>query len=254
MIDQIVPGKTGPRSKLLDMGILASDTSPEAERVQMQIFRSMPPARKAALLSGAVRAGFTLGRKDMTDPFDITWTVVEALDKLGIEYFVGGSVASTLHGEPRFTQDTDLIVRIEREQIEPLKLAVEEQFYISPPALLEAIQRKSSSYLVHFESGYKVDLMISRERAFELSRFQRKVKLTAAGHEFWVSSAEDIVLAKLEWYRLGREISDHQWRDVLTVMLTNNLDQLYLNHWAQELKVQDLLEKARHVLGCEGAG
>ncbi len=233
---------------------MAADTSFEAERVQIQILRAMPPARKAALLSGAIRAGFTLGGKDMTDPFDITWEVVVALESLDIEYFVGGSVASTLHGEPRFTQDTDLIVRIEREHIEPLKRALEEQFYISPAALLEAIQRKSSSNLVHFESGYKVDLMVSRERAFEHSRFQRRLKLTAAGHEFWVCSAEDIVLAKLEWYRLGREISDHQWRDVLTVMLTKQLDQGYLDRWADELKVLDLLEKARHVLGCEGPG
>lgn len=125
---------------------------------------------------------------------------------------------------------------------------------MSEPALLEAIQHRSSANLVHFDTAYKVDLMISRERPFEKSRFQRRVQLPAGSHYFWVASAEDTVLVKLECYRLGQEVSDRQWRDILTVLLTAPTDPKYLEHWASELGVLDLLEKARHVLANPGPG
>lgn len=231
------------------MGILASDTSAEAERVQLDILRSMPPARKAAVLSATIRAG--LGLKalqkgpDMLDPFDVIAEVVSVLDKLGIDYFVGGSIASALHGEPRYTQDADLVVRLRAGHIGALVSTLQEHFYVSETALLEAVQRRTSSNLVHFQSAFKVDLMISKERAFEKSRFERRVRLPAGAHQFWVASAEDMVLVKLEWFRVGGEVSEKQWRDVLALLLTSAPDQAYLDEWAQQLMVGDLLEKAR---------
>lgn len=231
------------------MGILAADTSEEAERVQLDILRLMPPARKAAVLSATIRAGLGLKARtrgaEMTDPFDVTAEVIAVLDRLGVEYFLGGSIASALHGEPRYTQDADLVVRLCEGHVEPLVASLHEHFYLSDTALLEAIRRRTSANLVHFESAFKVDLMISRERPFEKSRFQRRVRLPAGAHEFWVASAEDMVLVKLEWFRLGGEISEKQWRDVLALLLTSAQNPTYLDEWAEQLGVGDLLQKAR---------
>ncbi|MBX3167180.1 MAG: hypothetical protein KF760_07200 [Candidatus Eremiobacteraeota bacterium] len=230
------------------MGILASDTSAAAERVQLEILRAMPPVRKAAILSATIRAG--LGLKDLRkgaeviDPFDVTAEVVSVLDGLGVDYFVGGSIASALHGEPRYTQDADLVVRLEVPHLEPLVAALQEHFYVSDTALKEAIRRRTSANLVHFESAFKVDLMISKERPFEKSRFRRRLLMPAGAHQFWVASAEDMVLVKLEWFRLGGEVSEKQWRDVLALLLTSAQDRAYLSEWSEQLGVSDLLQRA----------
>lgn len=230
------------------MGILSADTSDEAERVQLDLLRAMPAQRKAAVLSSTIRAG--LGIKDrkkgseVTDPFDVTAEVVSVLNELGVDYFVSGSIASALHGEPRYTQDADLVVRLAASQVAPLVAAVQEKFYVSDTALLEAVRRRSSANLVHFQSAFKVDLMVSKERPFEKSRFLRRLRLPAGAHQFWVASAEDMVLVKLEWFRLGGEISDKQWRDVLALLLTSARDRAYLQEWSQQLAVEDLLLKA----------
>ncbi len=230
------------------MGILSADTSDEAERVQLDLLRTMPALRKAAVLSSTIRAGLGLqGRQqasEVTDPFDVTAEVISVLDELSVDYFVGGSIASALHGEPRYTQDADLVVRLSAPQVAPLVAAVKENFYVSDTALLEAVRRRSSANLVHFQSAFKVDLMVSKERPFERSRFLRRVRLPAGAHQFWVASAEDMVLVKLEWFRLGGEISDKQWRDVLALLLTSAQDRAYLQEWSQQLAVEDLLEKA----------
>ena len=95
----------------------------------------MSAAKKASILTGAVAAGFALQGDSMTDPFIITGEVVDVLESLGVEYFMGGSMASTLHDEPRFTQDVDLVVRLKESHLAPLALALEDRFYISPTAM-----------------------------------------------------------------------------------------------------------------------
>lgn len=230
------------------VGILARDTGFEAERIQVAIWQAMSRPKKAAVLSGLLRAG--LGTKmgktsnDVTDPYDILAEVIAVLDRLQIDYFIGGSIASALHGEPRYTQDADVVVRLPASAVSPLLTALQSQFYTSEDALRDAIRRKSSSNLIHYDTGFKVDLMISRERPFERSRFERRTRLPAGLHQFWVATAEDMVLVKLEWFRLGGEVSDKQWRDVLALLLTSATDLSYLNQWAGELQLADLLEKA----------
>jgi len=216
----------------------------------------MSPARKAAVLGASIRAGLGLKclqkGQDMLDPFDVTAQVIAVLDQLGIDYFVGGSIASALHGEPRYTQVADLVVRLRESHVERLVASLHEHFYVSDTALREAIRRRTSANLVHFESAFKVDLMISKERSFEKSCFQRRMLLPAGAHQFWVASPEDMVLVKLEWFRLGGEISEKQWRDVLALLLTSADDRGYLSEWSGQLGVDDLLRKAwAEIIGQE---
>lgn len=230
------------------VGILSRDTGFEAEKIQVAIWQSMSRPKKAAVLSGLLRAGLgaKMGKtsKEMTDPYDIVAEVIAVLEGLQIDYFIGGSIASALHGEPRYTQDADVVVRLPASAVSSLVTALQSQFYTNEEALRDAIRRKSAANLIHYDTGFKVGLMISRERPFEQSRFERRTRLPAGLHQFWVATAEDMVLVKLEWFRLGGEISDKQWRDVLALLLTSATDLSYLNHWAGELHLADLLEKA----------
>ncbi len=229
------------------MKTLSRDTTLESLRVQIAIWKRLDPTGKLNILSGAIRAGFRLRRPETAgmEPMSIAHSVISFFEDSGIEYFVGGSVASTIHGEPRFTQDVDLVVRLKAHHIPDLRRALGENFYSSEVALQEAISRCSCANLIHTQTGFKIDLMISRERPFEQSRFQRKQRIHDEAAAFWVATAEDTVLVKLEWYRDGGEISERQWRDVQTVLMTQaDLDQEYLVRWAAQLGIADLLEKA----------
>ncbi|MCX6082341.1 MAG: hypothetical protein NTW32_22665 [Chloroflexi bacterium] len=182
------------------------------------------------------------------EPIEVTLKVTGVLEKLGVPYLIGGSLASTLYGMVRTTQDSDIITEMRPEHIQPFIAALENEFYIDDEMIAESIQRNSSFNIIHRESMFKVDVFIPRPRPFQqsqLARVQRQTFQleTVLGANF--ASAEDTILSKLEWYRLGGEVSERQWRDILGVLKTRagELDLEYLHQWANELKVSDLLER-----------
>jgi hypothetical protein len=226
--------------------LLSRDTHPEAQAVQVSIWRRMNPQRKLEVTGAAIRAGFCMNQPEAQamDPFQIAGEVIEFFEKESIEYLVGGSIASTIHGEPRFTQDVDLVVQLRNEHIPMLQESLGSRFYMSEVALEEAIQRRTCANLIHNATGFKVDLMIFKGRPFDVERFRRKLRIEKENGPFWVSSAEDIILVKLEWYRQGGEVSDRQLRDIHTVLLTQQeLDHDYMHRWARKLGVADLLKQ-----------
>jgi hypothetical protein len=175
--------------------------------------------------------------------------VVDALEKLDISYFIGGSLASALYGVARSTIDADLIADIRPEHASPLTQLLESDFYIDEEMILGAIQHQSSFNMIHLETAFKVDIFILKKRPFNQSQMKRKTlqKVTKdLDRQAFMATAEDIILAKLEWYRIGDEVSDRQWQDILGVLRAQSgrLDLEYLRHWAGELGVANLLDRA----------
>ena len=181
----------------------------------------------------------------------ITLLVTQTLEQLGIPYAVGGSLASSLHGIMRSTLDVDIVADMRVEHIQPLVAALSNEFYADDEMMRVAIEHQSSFNLIHYETAFKVDIFIRKSRAFDQAQLDhRRVSILTANPEesIYVTSPEDTILAKLEWYRMGGEVSDRQWRDILGVLKTQagqlNLD--YLRKWAIELHVSDLLERVLH--------
>lgn len=175
--------------------------------------------------------------------------VADTLDALGVPYAIGGSLASVLHGFPRTTIDADLVADLQPEHISPFVRALRDEFHVNPLVIVDAMQRRSSFNLVHKTALFKVDVFLPKHRPFDqmqLERRGREVILDEPERTAWVTSAEDIILVKLEWFRMGGEVSERQWRDVLGVIKTQGslLDEAYLRQWAAELAVSDLLERA----------
>jgi hypothetical protein len=173
-------------------------------------------------------------------------TLLEALD---IPYLIGGSVASLTYGISRSTLDADLLVDLRLEDAEALVQVLQGSFYVDVEAIRSAIQHKSSFGLLHLDSMFKVDIFIPKHRPFDREQLNRRTLKAVPGdpkQTVWVCTAEDIILAKLEWFRLGGEVSERQWRDVLGVMKVqrDKLDMAYLRQWAAVLRVADLLDKA----------
>jgi hypothetical protein len=176
--------------------------------------------------------------------------VVAQFKRLGVRYYVGGSLASSIYGLARTTLDVDVVADLRREHAAPLVAALQPAYYVSEPMILEAIARKSCFNLIYLANSFKVDVFVSKGRDYDLTVFQRIRRDTLDSGEgsepFFFPSPEDSVLAKLEWYRLGNESSERQWRDIVEVMMAqhNILDRAYLAHWAEQLRVADLLKKA----------
>lgn len=185
------------------------------------------------------------------EPIEVTVSVTRVLEKLGIPYLIGGSLASTLHGMIRTTQDSDIITEMRPEHIQPFILALQDDFFIDEEMMIDAIQRNSSFNILHRESMFKVDVFIPRPRPFQqsqLERAQRQVFELETEVSANFASAEDVILSKLEWYRMGSEVSERQWRDIHGILKTRagELDLEYLKKWAKNLNVSDLLERAFH--------
>jgi hypothetical protein len=184
----------------------------------------------------------------------ITLLVTKTLEQIGIPYAVGGSLASSLHGVMRSTLDVDIVADMKLEHIQPLVAALSKEFYADDEMMKDAIEHHSSFNLIHYETAFKADIFIRKLRPFDHMQLERRRTSVIAidpEESVYVISPEDIILAKLEWYRMGGEVSDRQWRDILGVMKTrqDELDLTYLRKWAGELKVVDLLDRALEETG-----
>lgn len=192
------------------------------------------------------------------EPIQVTLKVVRAFEHLGIPYLIGGSLASAVYGQIRATMDADLVADIKPSHVSPLVALLEQEFYIDRKAILDSLQHRSSFNLIHLETMFKIDVFILKQRAFDINQIQRRISQpvgNSPGDTAYFSTAEDIILAKMEWFRAGGELSDRQWRDILGVLdlQEERLDFQYLQKWADALGVQDLLKRARQAVQSKDA-
>ena len=183
------------------------------------------------------------------EPIEVTLKVTGVLEKLGVPYVIGGSLASTLYGMIRTTQDSDVITEMQPEHVQEFVASLQGEFFIDEEMITDSILNNSSFNIIHRDSMFKVDIFIPSQRPFQRSQFTRAQRQT---FEFETTlsanfaSPEDTILSKLEWYRMGDEVSERQWRDILGVLKTRagELDLNYMQTWAKEIKVSDLLQRA----------
>jgi hypothetical protein len=176
--------------------------------------------------------------------------LLEVFDRLEIQYMIGGSSASSVHGLVRTTGDVDIVAHL-AENVQPLVAAIQPEFYIDEQQVRAALEHGRSFNVIHYRSSYKFDIFpLTGDRyqqmQFARRRYERSSAITGEPLELAVSSPEDVILSKLRWYRQGGEVSEQQWNDVLGVIAAQRtgLDLPYLGEWAQYLGVADLLEQA----------
>ncbi len=183
------------------------------------------------------------------EPIAVTFQVVDVLESLHVTYLIGGSLASALYGVTRATMDADLVADLRPEHVEPLARALSDAFYLDVETMRHAVRQRSSFNVIHLATMFKVDIFVSKGRPFDRAQLERRtsqVLATDPDRLAYIASAEDTILAKLEWFRKGGEVSDRQWQDVLNVLKVQRgcLDESYLADWASQLGVADLLERA----------
>jgi len=186
----------------------------------------------------------------VTLPTEFLLYVAELLERLGIPYHVGGSVASSAHGMYRASADVDFVIDPTADQLEELAGILETEFYVSRAAIAEALVRRSTFNAIHDPTSFKIDFFIKGPAPFDAEELRRSIRQVVGAERVrsvLLKSPEDTILRKLEWYRRGGQVSERQWQDVLSILaaMRGQLDEQHLDRWSRELQVADLLDRAR---------
>ena len=272
----------------------SSDTNPEIDKFLMQAFRHMPTWKKAHLTNEATKGiqqwaiigirnyNANVTPREIRFQLAVRWLgeelanrvheknsknkimdaesiklvlrVAEILEILAVDYLVGGSVASSILGEPRATLDVDIVANLQLFHVGLLVEAMKGEFYIDESMVTEAINCCSSFNVIHLDTMIKVDIFILSQEPLAQLEMQRRQQLVITQNperSAWFASAEDIILQKLIWYRMGNQVSDRQWRDVLGVLKVQEqkLDFNYLKQWGRRLNLADLIAQALQEAG-----
>jgi hypothetical protein len=188
---------------------------------------------------------------------EVAQEIAAVFERLHVPYLVGGSLASSLHGEYRTSVDVDVVAEIRPQDVDALVPALQIGFFVDAEHVLEAVHGHRSFNAVHRRRFVKVDVFVGAGEGFQREEMLRARRMSLSGPSgptVRVASAEDTVLQKLAWYRMGEEVSERQWRDVVGVLKTGgaSLDRAYLDRWARELDLTSLLERAARDAGIAG--
>lgn len=190
------------------------------------------------------------------DPVALALLLAGILERIGVRYCIGGSVASSMYGEVRTTLDVDVVTDLHSEHVDTFVRELGSDFHVVDEAVHRAVQERSSFNLIHEDMLIKADVYVVPDDPVhrkQLERSRRVALRPGAGSEVAVASPEDVVIHKLRWYEMGGRLSDRQWRDVLGVLKVQgeSLDSDYMERAASDLGLGDLLGRARAEAGLE---
>ncbi len=176
--------------------------------------------------------------------------ITSALDQAGIPYMLSGSFASAYYGAARSTQDVDIVIHVSSEQLRSFLSALPKtEYYAELDSALEGHRRQSMFNVIDMASGWKIDFIIRKSRPYSLEEFGRRQQVTLHGVPLFMTTAEDAVISKLEWAKLGQ--SQRQTEDVAAILRVRwkALDRAYLQKWIGELGLQTAWNDACRVAG-----
>lgn len=180
----------------------------------------------------------------MSEQLEILKLVAERLERAGIAYMISGSVALSYYAEPRLTRDIDIVIELKSGDAERLTDLFEADFYVDTEVVRDAIARYGMFNVIHYESVIKVDFIVRKDTPYRQEEFLRRVAIEVEGTTLWFVTAEDLLLSKLVWAAESRsEMQLQDVRNLMTVVAT--LDWIYIEHWAAELMVTELLREVR---------
>jgi hypothetical protein len=189
--------------------------------------------------------GGKLPKGYLMEQHELLLFLVDCFEKVRIPYLVTGAIASIAYGEPRLTNDIDVVVDMSLVHIDVFKSCFpENEFYLDVDSMREAINRCSQFNIIHPESGLKVDVIITKKDDFDQSRFARIKKLNVSetrSADF--ASPEDVIIKKLEYFKKGR--SEKHLRDIASMLKISSelIDRAYISSWAKRLTVDEIWEE-----------
>lgn len=178
----------------------------------------------------------------MPEELDILKNVAEKLNGAGIPYMVSGSVAMNFYAQPRMTRDIDIVILLIPDDIQKFSELFKDDFYLDEETIRSEVDRLGMFNLIHNEYIIKVDFILKKDDEFGKMAFSRRKVIDVDGTDIYISSAEDLILAKLNWAK--DSLSEMQLRDVANIRsLTKDLDYKYIDRWVNKLGLQEIYSK-----------
>ena len=180
---------------------------------------------------------------------DLLPRIVGALDRAGIPHMLTGSFASSAHGHIRATRDIDFVIEADADRLRVFARSLpSDQYYVDEHAALQALKEAGQFNVIDLATGWKVDLIIRKTRQFSVEEFARRQPANVAGTQLSIASVEDIIIAKLEWARLGE--SGRQLEDVVALLRLRRVDESYIDRWTAALGLVEQWSEARRRRGA----
>jgi hypothetical protein len=177
----------------------------------------------------------------VTAELDVLQDVVTRLEQSGIAYMLTGSLALSYYAQPRMTRDIDVVIELSGRDAASVTRLFQADFYVSEADVKHAIDEQGIFNVLHLEKVVKLDFIVRKDTSYRRQEFERRKHVQMPGFEAWIVSREDLILSKLLWAK--ESASELQLRDV-RALLAGGADQTYLDRWAAELSVADLLRRA----------
>jgi hypothetical protein len=179
----------------------------------------------------------------MTSQKEFLQKLIKALDASKIPYMLSGSMCSSFHGQPRATNDADIVIDPTKEQLLHFVTSLGPDYYVSQEVALQSLKNSSMFNIIDIQAGWKADFIIRKKRDYSEQEFSRRKDANVMGMNLYIVSPEDSILSKLEWSK-GRE-SQAQFNDAMGVLMVqwDRLDFDYLKDWAKKLNIEDSLER-----------
>lgn len=169
----------------------------------------------------------------------------DVLTEMSVSFMVVGSLASSAYGEARFTNDIDIAVWLELEDIPVLRRAFPEpEYYFDELTARETVREGGMFNVIHGGSGNKIDFMVSPRDMWSREQFWRRERLEVFPGLFVdAASPEDIIVSKLRYYDEGR--SQKHLDDISNMLRvsTKELDRDHIAKWARHFKVMEIWQR-----------
>ena len=159
--------------------------------------------------------------------------ITQSLEKADILYMVSGSIALNTYAVPRMTRDIDIVIELQKNDIDRFCKIFETGFYIDPLTVQEEVKRRGMFNVIDFETGYKIDFIVRKNSTYRQLEFSRRISTNAYGFDVWIVSIEDLIISKIAWIQELQ--SDRQIDDIKNLLLNPIVDKTYIQHWCQIL-------------------
>lgn len=181
--------------------------------------------------------------KAMSEELLVLKDVASKLNEAGIPYMISGSVAMNFHAQPRMTRDIDIVIVLNQDSVQNFIDIFKSKFYFDEETVREEVKRLGMFNLIHNEYVIKVDFIIRKNDEFNRAAFERRLEIDVDGVKMFISSAEDLILAKLNWAK--DTMSEMQLRDVANIKnMAKDLDYSYINNWLEKLGLEEIYKEA----------
>jgi hypothetical protein len=181
------------------------------------------------------------------DVYELAVRIAQAFESVGARYALVGSMASSLQGDPRSTNDIDFVTTLSADRIRAFVEAIGAEFDVDEDALAVSLRSGGSWNIFYLPWMTKIDLFALENSELRRTQLSRAIAIPVEGGSLFVLRPDDTVLSKLIWYRDGGGVSDQQWRDIIGVLRVSakEIDDFYLDDWAAREGLTDLLRRAR---------